>query len=33
MKGNKFTPKPQEIVFREAESSLVNRNGKKIVKF
>jgi endonuclease YncB( thermonuclease family) len=33
MKGNKFTPKPQEIVFREAESSLVNKNGKKIVKF
>lgn len=33
MKGNKFTVKPHEIVFREKFSSLVNKNGKKIEKF
>ena len=33
MKGNKFTLKPHEIVFREKFSSLVDKNGKKIEKF
>jgi len=33
MKGNKFTIKPHEVVFREKFSSLVNKNGKKIEKF
>lgn len=33
MKGNKFTVKPHEIVFREKFSTLVNKNGKKVEKF
>jgi endonuclease YncB( thermonuclease family) len=33
MKGNKFTAKPHEVVFREKFSSLVDKNGKKIEKF
>ena len=33
MKGNKFTVKPHEVVFREKFSNLVNKNGKRIEKF
>ncbi len=33
MKGNKFTVKPHEIVFREKYSNLVDENGKTIDKF
>jgi endonuclease YncB( thermonuclease family) len=33
MKGNKFTLKPHELVFREKFSSLVDKNGKRIEDF
>jgi len=33
MSGNTFTPEPQDIVFKEKFSDLVNAKGKKVVKW